>query len=154
MDKQAALETLRTLSLIKSGQATRTFEEGFLIGYINTALDQDAAFEKVAAATNVPVDMVKLAMVKKALSMLGGLLGGYLLTQAPGALKWGWNQLKPGLASGIDVGQFGGLNPKEQAEFQKMITRMSLINAQAQNRQQQLRWAMNPMGGGTPFSTT
>lgn len=153
MTKEAAIEVLKQIGLAKSGRMSSAFREGFVSGYLANALPPERTITKLAEKTGIPGELIKMAMVKKAIGPLGLMLGGYALSQAPAAMRAGWKYMRPGLGSGITSGHFGGFAPGESADFEKLVTRMALLNAETQGRQQKLRWAMNPMGGGAPFMT-
>lgn len=154
MTKEAALEVVKQIGLAKSGKMTAAFRDGFVNGYLTKALPPEQTIVKLAERTGIPDKLIKMAMVKKAIGPLGLMIGGYALSQLPGALRAGWRYMRPGLGSGITSSHFGGFAPGEAADFEKLVTRMALLNAETQGRQQKLRWAMNPMGGGAPFMTS
>lgn len=89
----------------------------------------------------------------------GGILAplaiGAGLAYAPDVIRWGANKLgygNQGGLSGPGMERFGGMSSKSMSDFQRMAARMALVNAQSEAVMNQLRRAMNPGGGGTPFT--
>jgi len=162
---------IQHFQLVKSGKMSPAYREGFLYSYFDSLVPPGATVKEAAAAIlrGAASAIPKLAPAAKAVaapaaaravSSAGG--GGLLmplafgagLAYAPDAIRWGARKLGyggQGLA-GPGLERFGGLGAKEMTDFQRMVARMALVNDQSDTMMRRLRQAMNPGGGGTPFT--
>jgi len=137
---------------VKGAEKRAAYAMGAQVGF-QSAMPSDAAFEKVAAVTNIPADLIRAVYLAKqaaAGSVLPGILGAGLLSY--GGLKgfdWltGKGRYKApgkGLLGGPHMGQIGGIDPRTETQMRKMIMRSGMRNYQMSELMNMLR-ASYPM---------